>query len=208
MNTINLSSVVSQNRVTLSTVGSALGTQFFQIESREAWPKFAEKKREVEINGNVELIPNRSPLRYRMVGKDVLNVSVEENLAGQPVLIINKHKDNDLEADVVIPISQNTSNYSDLTKDAIKQALQGDKSKIFSDPEKLANVLNDLNREEIKRIEAVIAFLEKAKQGCQCAISENTKKATDYKNELTHTTISSTTDNSGVDGLIVNVSEE
>ena len=208
---VNISGVVAENRTPISLVGSSLGTQFFQIESREAFPKFAEKKHEVEMAGNVELIVNRSPLRYRMVGKDILNISVEENLAGQPVLVINKHKDNDIESDVTIPISSNATAYSEFSRDAIGQALKGDKSKIFADPEKLAHILNDLNREEISRIEATISFLEKAKQGCIGAMSENTKKASDYKNEIIgsqNIKPETSTRESGVDGLVVNIHED
>lgn len=208
---VNISGVVAENRTPISIVGSSLGTQFFQIESREAFPKFAEKKREVEMAGNVELIVNRSPLRYRMVGKDILNISIEENLAGQPVLVINKHKDNDIESDVTIPISSNTTAYSEFSRDAIGQALKGDKSKIFADPEKLAHILNDLNREEISRIEATISFLEKAKQGCIGAMSENTKKASDYKNEIIgsqNIKQENSTREGGVDGLVVNIHED
>ena len=208
---VNISGVVAENRTPISLVGSSLGTQFFQIESREAFPKFAEKKHEVEMAGNVELIVNRSPLRYRMVGKDILNISVEENLAGQPVLVINKHKDNDIESDVTIPISSNATAYSEFSRDAIGQALKGDKSKIFADPEKLAHILNDLNREEISRIEATNSFLEKAKQGCIGAMSENTKKASDYKNEIIgsqNIKPENSTRESGVDGLVVNIHED
>lgn len=208
---VNLQTVVANNRAPISLMGSGLGTQFFQVDPRESWPNHAEDKARVIAEGNVELIVNRSPMRYRMVGKDIMNVSIETNVSGQAVLVINKHADNCLEADVTIPIGKDMSKCSAITKEALKQALHGDKSKIFADPQKLATVLNDLNRQEIARIDGLINILQKAKQGCESAITENEKKATDYKAEVVKSepqidlTGNGCQRAAGLDGVVVNV---
>jgi predicted DNA-binding protein YlxM (UPF0122 family) len=183
---IQTQTTIAQNRAILSVMGSSLGKQIYQVSPRESFPDHAKKVAAIAAAGNVELTVNRTPMRYHMFGIDVANVSVEENVANQTVLLINKKDDGT--ADITLPISNDMTKYSDVTKDAIKQAIKGDKTKVFANPAKLAMFLNEINRAEISRIEKLIEALEKAKQGIKSAIAENEKKSADYDREIADST--------------------
>lgn len=183
---VNIQTTIAQNRAILSTMGSTLGKQIYQVSPRESFPDHAKKVAAIAAAGNVELTVNRTPMRYHMFGIDVANVSVEENVANQPVVLINKKDDGT--ADISIPISNDMTKYSDVTKDAIKQAIKGDKTKVFANPAKLTTFLNEINRAEVSRIENLIKDLEKAKQGIVSAIAENEKKSAAYDREIADST--------------------
>ena len=56
---------------------------------------------------------------------------------------------------------------------------------MFSDPKELSGILNDLNRGEIARLDAMIEQLQKAKAQCVSAISANEKIVADYERQKT-----------------------
>lgn len=208
---INIQTAIAQNRAILSTMGSSLGKQIYQVNPRESFPDHAKKVANVIAAGNVELTVNRTPMRYHIHGINVVNVSVEENLAGQPVVLINKKDDANVNdengsADVVIPISNDMAKYSDVTKEAIKQAIKGDKTKVFANPAKLTMFLNEINRAEISRIESLINDLQKAKQGIESAIAENNKKSATYDREIADSTPKVDLTTNAGSGVQVNIS--
>lgn len=186
MNNINISTSVAANRAMLSIMGSGLGHQFFQISPREAFPEYKKKIASVAEGGNVEICLNRTPMRYHIFSHDIINVGVEENIAGQPIVYINKRAEG--QYDVAIPFTNDMTKYSDVTVDGIKQAIKGDKTKIFANPKKLSSFLNELNKVEADRCRALIKELEKAIQGCESAIVENEKKAAEYERQLEEST--------------------
>ena len=54
---------------------------------------------------------------------------------------------------------------------------------MFSDPKDLSGILNDLNRGEIARLEAIIEQAQKAKAQCLSAIAANEKIVADYERQ-------------------------
>lgn len=186
MEKINLN-VVAQHRKAISIVGGTLGTQFFQVEGRDAFLEYAKTQAEVAANGNVDICLNRSPKRFALRGVNVVNVSLENLADGTSALVINKHEDG-ITADVTLPITGDITNFSKITQDAVSEALRGDTSKIFADPEKLATVINELNNQELRRVESVIADLQKAAQGIRTTMQSNLKKVESYKRELVDST--------------------
>lgn len=180
--------VVAQNRAPISTMGSMLGKKYFQAETRVYDPDYKKVIAEAAKNGNGQLTLNRTPNRYCITSTDILNVSIEPGLVtGTTVLQINRREDGT--ADITIPVDQNMAKYSEVTREAIREALNGDKSKIFANPEKLAAVLNELNNIEIQNLEAVKAICDKAIQQCRSAISANDKKVQTYISEIEDSTV-------------------
>lgn len=182
MKEVNLS-VVAENCVPVSNMGSMLGKKFFQVETRVYDPEYKKVIAEATQNKNATLTLNRVPMRYCITGTRILDVSLEPGLIeGTTVLRINKHEDGS--ADITIPVDHDMDKYSQVTREAIREALNGDKSKIFANPAKLAAVLNELNLIEVRNLEAVKAVCEKAIQQCRSAISANDKKVSTYNAEI------------------------
>lgn len=184
METTNINVVVAANRKPISLLGANLGTQYFNAEIRAGILNFEEQKMQISQAGDIDFFLNRTPRRYRMTGHEVLGVSVGEDGTGAPKVYLNKGTD----AEVSIPISADMSSVGKVDDDAIGKALHGDKSIIFSDPKKLAAILNQYNNDEIKRLEAIIATCQKCIAQTKSAIEENTKKATTYVSEVISST--------------------
>lgn len=182
MNT-NIDVAVAQKRVEIGTIGKCLGTQFFQVDVRVADLDYAKKQAEVAANGNKDFVLNRVPNRYMLRSIEVHNVSIDVTAAGVPSLFINKHEDG-LTADITIPIGDDMTNFSQLTRTALEEALRGDKSKVFADPKKLCEVVNELNVQEKKRLDALYTFIDNARKGCLSAIAANEKKVAEYEAQI------------------------
>ena len=54
---------------------------------------------------------------------------------------------------------------------------------MFSDPKDLSGILNDLNRGEIARLDAIIEQANKAKAQCLSPIAANEKIIADYERQ-------------------------
>lgn len=177
--TAELKNAVSQHRSNLQNLGGQLGSQFFQVESRECILEFAQKLQKVKAEGNNDLIVNRSPLRYAMIARDIINIGTYPGIEeGSYNLQINR--DSDGVAEITIPLTDDMGNYSKTTEEAIKAALKGDTSKVFSDPRKTAELLNTANNAELARVRSLISTLQKVEQQLNTTIEANRKKVTDF----------------------------
>ena len=172
--------VIASNRCNLSTIGKQFGCQYYRPEARQNTLNFEELKRDIEMNGNKDLILNRSIQRFRVLGYDVQSLQICEDISGAPVVIINK----DLPSSVIMPISPDLSSVGKVTDDAIGKALRGDNSIIFSDVKALVSAANVANNSELTRIDNLIEDLKKDKQAILAAIDENNKKVEAYVREF------------------------
>ena len=182
---------VSNNRKNLAIIGANLGGQFHQVDVRLNIPNFDDEKARIAAGDNLELFLNRSPKRFRIVSKDIINIGTKSDIDGQPIVYINQNEDGLPE--VQIPFSNDMQEFAKINDNALKDALRGDKSKIFADPERLVAQLNALNNKEIKNIEHIIKMLNASKQTIENAITENSKKVIAYKRELGLNTTEDTT---------------
>lgn len=182
MNTqnININTVVN-NRKAISVVGSALGTQYFKASARAGWTDFDKDAAAVKAGGDVDLILNRTPRRYRLRGTDVYSMQIGTDGSGSTVVFINK----DSEDELVIPISADMTHAGIVTEDAVGKALRGDSSVFFQDPRKLAKTLNNYNLAEKQKVEGLIKKLQKIVTGLDSTIKENETKAEKFFAELT-----------------------
>lgn len=194
METINISATISNNRNPISMIGSNLGKQFFTVEARDCWPDFEKEKASVGMAGNVQIILNRSPRRFKINAKDIVGIIVDSDINGDPVLKINPKRDG--LADVILPITNEMVDYGVVTEEAVKEALKAPygeaPTKVFCDPKKLMQFLNQINEKEIGYIKALRDKLSKMEQGIQSAIADNVKKANDYYEQVTKKNMSST----------------
>lgn len=180
---INISTTVANNRTPLSMIGSNLGKQFFQIDVRDCWPNFESEKNTIQMENNQKLILNRSPRRYHIKAKDITSISVGTDVSGDPVVYINPNSDGT--ADVTLPVTNDMVSYGIVTADAVKEALKGGTAtKAFVDPKKLEAFLNELNNKELTYIRDLRNALNRMEQAIISTVSENTKKATDYLDQI------------------------
>ena len=164
-------------------IGGTLGTQFWKPEARAAILDFDKRKIEVERNGNVELILNRTPRRFRVVGHDILGVQFVNEPLGDgfvPKVILNK----DTENEVSISLSTDGKTFSSVTEDALNKALTGDTNVIFADAKKLADKVNSLNYDEKDRLIKIREEINKAISQIDSAITENNNKVKTYYDQL------------------------
>lgn len=180
MEKIATEKVIRNNRKALSFVGRNFGFQYYRPEARANVLEFEKKKRDVEANGNLDLITNRATNRYVVKGFDTESIEVGTDVTGNPVVIINKDSD----SEVMLPISSDLSKVGVVSEDAIGRAIRGEKNIIFSDVEKLVAAANNANRLEINRIDSLINALNREKKSLNSAISDNEKKRDDYLHEL------------------------
>lgn len=183
----NLELKVAENRVKISKLGATLGTQFFQAETRECMTGFNNRKEEIIREGNTELFLNRSPVRCRLTDHDIVDVAVREVAdinGGKTISLLINQKENGT-AEVTIPVSVNTETIFATTRDAVLEALKGDKSKVFSHPVEVCEILNQINTMEEQRIDTLIEMLKKMKQSVHSAIDENILKVKKYREQMT-----------------------
>lgn len=174
---------VESYRPDLRVIGGTLGTQFFKPEARAAILDFDKRKIEVERNGNVDLILNRTPRRFRVVGRDILSAQFVNEPLGDgfvPKVILNKDTDDE----VSISLSADGKTFSNVTEDALNKALTGDTNVIFADAKKLVEKINSLNYDEKERLIKIREEINKAIAQIESATNENNKKAKEYYDQL------------------------
>lgn len=181
MEKANLNKVAESCRSDLRIIGGTLGTQFFKPEARAAILDFEKRKIEVERNGNVDLILNRTPRRFRVVGHDILSVQLVNGALGDAKVVLNK----DTEDEVSVSIDTDGKTFSNVTEDALNKALTGDKNIIFADAKKLIAQVNVLNHDEKERLIKVREEINKSIAQVESAINENNKKEKEYYDQLT-----------------------
>ena len=183
MSEINVNIVektIKANRTPLSMIGGNLfGQDVFSPQTRVYNPDHDKVIEQAKANGNADLCLNRSPRRFGIFATTVSDMRVKENIAGEVVLKINPDTDQEIE----IPAST-LNTFGKTTEDAVREAMKNpEKKMVFSDPKKLNEFLNALNRAEIARLDKIIAECDKAKAQCVSAISRNEQQVTSYFDE-------------------------
>ena len=202
LNPIN-KTVIANNRTPLSIVGANLGRQYHKPEARATWPDFEKTELAVKQGNNVEIILNRAPRRYRMVGYDILSVMVNQDAVGATNVYLNKGED----GEVCIPVGAGMEQIGKVNDDAIGDALRGNENVIFADADKLSTKLNILNTAEKRRLTELRSNIDKFIQQIDSALSENDQKARTYIRELTESAPKNSIDNSDGGTKIVITSE-
>lgn len=177
---VNLKNVAATCRPNLKVLGGTLGTQFFQPEIRAAILDFEKRKLEVERNGNKDIILNRTPRRFRVVGHEILGVNLVHSPLGEAKVVLNK----DTDEEVSIAIATDGNTFSNVTEDALGKALHGDKSIIFADAKKLVEQINILNYDEKERLIKLREEINKSISQIDSSINENNKKIDEYYKQL------------------------
>lgn len=184
---INFVSTVAQNRRSISAVGSTLGAQYATPKAAEVLKDYQKVIAEAKAGENLKLVLNRPPRKFRAHTEDILSTEIVTDLDGTVVVVVNK----DRESELRIPVSPDMTHAGVVTDDAVQKALKGEKNIFFNDVPKLVTLMNNLNQNEIARIDAVMNDLKLAKQRIESTIAENVQKAKQYTAETgtsSHTT--------------------
>lgn len=184
MSEINVNIVettIKSNRTPLSMLGAQMfGQDVFTPQTRLFNPDHDKVLEQAKHSSNVNLVLNRSPRRFSIGYITIESMATKQNAIGDVVCRLNEGTDNQID----IPLGENCTKFGETTEEAVQNALKDKNSKaVFSDPKDLGNILNDLNRGEIARLDAMIEQLQKAKAQCVSAISANEKIIADYERQ-------------------------
>ncbi|UWF83283.1 MAG: hypothetical protein [Bacteriophage sp.] len=184
MSEINVNIVettIKSNRTPLSMLGAQMfGQDVFTPQTRLFNPDHDKVLEQAKQSSNVNLVLNRSPRRFSIGYITIESMATKQNAIGDVVCRLNEGTDNQID----IPLGENCTKFGETTEEAVQNALKDKNSKaVFSDPKDLGVILNDLNRGEIARLDAMIEQLQKAKAQCVSAISANEKIIADYERQ-------------------------
>lgn len=186
MSEINVNIVettIKSNRTPLSMLGAQMfGQDVFTPQTRLFNPDHDKVLEQAKQSSNVNLVLNRSPRRFSIGYITIQSMATKQNAIGDVVCRLNEGTDNQID----IPLGENCTKFGETTEEAVQNALKDKNSKaVFSDPKDLSGILNDLNRGEIARLDAMIEQLQKARAQCVSAISANEKIVADYERQKT-----------------------
>lgn len=184
MSEINVNIVettIKSNRTPLSMLGAKMfGQDVFTPQIRLSNPDYDKVLEQAKQSSNVNLVLNRSPRRFSIDYITIESMATKQNAIGDVVCRLNEGTKNQID----IPLGENSTKFGETTEEAVQKALKDKNSKnVFSDPKDLGGILNDLNRGEIARLDAMIEQLQKAKAQCVSAISGNEKIIADYERQ-------------------------
>ena len=207
---INLNEVIANTRQSASFIGSLLGKTFGKVECQQTWPggkdKFEEAKNLATASNT--LMVNQSPKRYTIRLIDIKGVNyVTEGLGdSQRVCIAVNLKDNG-ESDFKCPLNgTNPLVVEKSMRDAINDALRGTGKNFFVAVDETVSVLNEANKGTLAEIDALIKTLQSQRQSVETAITENLRKAAEYKRQWSESKIDNLDIKSDVNAdAIVNV---
>jgi hypothetical protein len=198
MNEVKLevnAAVVASHRRALSNIGKTFGGQFWRASEEDTNIRQAQDVLESESNNNLDLVLNRSPRRFKANGTDIVAVEIGEDAQGASMVFINRGRkkvvgDKEFSQEAIIPVSSEMRIDADASSDVIlKQALEGDRTKLFADPNSIVEKLNILNDNEITRIDALIGRLKKWREMIVNTKNSNIEKARRYTQERTATPV-------------------
>lgn len=186
MSEINVNIVettIKSNRTPLSMLGAKMfGQDVFTLQTRLFNPDHDKVLEQAKQNSNINLVLNRSPRRFSIGYITIESMAAKRNAIGDVVCRLNEGTDNQID----IPIGENSTKFGETTEEAVQNALKDKNSKaVFSEPKDLGVILNNLNRGEIARLDAMIEQLQKAKAQCVSAIAANEKIIADYERQKT-----------------------
>lgn len=156
------------------------GQDVFIPQTRMFNPDHDKVLEQAKQGSNVNLVLNRSPRRFAIGYITIESMATKQNAIGDVVCRLNEGTEHQID----IPLGENSTKFGETTEEAVQNALKDKNSKaVFSDPKDLSGILNDLNRGEIARLEAIIEQANKAKAQCLSAIAANEKIVADYERQ-------------------------
>lgn len=173
--------IIKSNRTPLSLLGAKMfGQDVFTPQTRMFNPDHDKILEQAKQGSNVNLVLNRSPRRFAIGYITIESMATKQNAIGDVVCRLNEGTDHQID----IPLGGNSTKFGETTEEAVQNALKDKNSKaVFSDPKDLSGILNDLNRGEIARLDAIIEQAQKAKAQCLSAIAANEKIVADYERQ-------------------------
>jgi len=190
--------VVATHRRALNNLGKTFGGQYFRVSQEDTNPRHAQDVLDSENNNNLDLVLNRSPRRFKIIGTDIVAVEIGEDAQGASMVYINRGRkkqvgDKTFDQSATIPVTGDMRLDSDASDDAVlAEALKGDRQKVFADPNQLVEKMNLLNDNELARIDKLILKLQGWRKLITDTKHSNDDKARKYTQERTSSPIDTT----------------
>lgn len=199
MNEVKLevnAAVVASHRQVLANIGKSFGGQFWRASQEDTNLTQARDVLDSESNNNLDLVLNRSPRRFKAAGTDIVAVEIGTDAQGASMVYLNRGRKitlpngKEISQEAIIPVSSDMRIDADATSDAVlKQALDGDRTKLFADPNTIVEKINILNDNEIARIDALMTRLKSWREAIVNTKNSNIQKARKYMQEKTSSSI-------------------
>jgi hypothetical protein len=203
--------IVKQHTQLISKIFANGGTQMFKVETRLAWPcatkeEFEAERRKYDTGEKKGFILNQSPVRICLKNLLIVNVALVQDLDGEICIAINPHNDDD-NADMILPINNSTLDImGKTTRDAISEAITGQKDHFFLDGKELAAIVNAYMQKQITQLEDLKESINKMVVKLKGDIDANTKKAKDAADSWANSALPVQVDMpSGVNGANVHL---
>lgn len=187
MNEVNVK-IQEKSRKVIAAYGEVFGKQLLTVRRVNIDNKYCQKKENSKDTGI--LVPHRPICRYKIQRIDITSLRLRKDVDGTLTIVINEgmKDDNGRLMEIIRPIEMPRFNVEP-TVDNIQKAIDATSNGTgeplyFSEIDKLTEVVNRANKNELIRAQALIEDVKGAIRCLEQTIEKDTKYAADYKRSL------------------------
>lgn len=179
METIVNVNVVEQNRADLSKFGNVFAKGVFTPCKENVITDFNSRLQQAHENNGLFL--SRNVQRFKAGIVNIMSLSIETDIDGESVVVINKG----LKDEFRCPVN-NPRFTKDATDEALRESLNSSESNksYFANGKKVKDAVNRLNTKELEKVESLISELEKIRTNIKTTIANNDAKIDNYYKQL------------------------
>lgn len=179
--------ITAKSRPILAEYGKMYGHELYTVTKTNVDRKYHTRMQEADING--VLLTHRATVRYKIIRIDILSLQAIIDADGTPAIVINggmKNQNGD-SIEIIRSLEMPRFNIEPTTENiskAIESSVNGGEVLYFSNPEKLTEAINRLNKREEARIAALIEELTGQQKLLNKTIANDTEAVAEYRRQL------------------------
>lgn len=179
--------ITAKSRPILAEYGKMYGHELYTVTKTNIDRKYHTRMQEADING--VLLTHRATVRYKIIRIDILSLQAIIDADGTPAIVINggmKNQNGD-SIEIIRSLEMPRFNIEPTTENiskAIESSVNGGEVLYFSNPEKLTEAINRLNKREEARIAALIEELTGQQKLLNKTIANDTEAVAEYRRQL------------------------
>lgn len=179
--------ITAKSRPILAEYGKMYGHELYTVTKTNVDRKYHTRMQEADING--VLLTHRATVRYKIIRIDILSLQAIIDADGTPAIVINggmKNQNGD-SIEIIRSLEMPRFNIEPTTENiskAIESSVNGGEVLYFSNPEKLTEAINRLNKREEARIAVLIEELTGQQKLLNKTIANDTEAVAEYRRQL------------------------